>query len=455
MPQSHNQTPSPEINVRQLLDRNPISAYQKFIIALCFFIVVADGFDVAIMGFVAPYIKADWQLTNNALAPVLSAALAGLAVGAMITGPLADKFGRRKVLLGNVLCFGLATLFVAHANSIWQMVLVRFIAGCAMGGIMPNAATLVTEFSPARKRAFLITIVFAGFTVGAAGGGFLAAWLIPHYGWHSVFYVGGITPLVLSVIMSFRLPESIGFLIHKRGDQAQIRALVERCVPHSTTEHSVFVLPNHKQLSQAEAAQSSETPVQTVLNAHYRAGSFLLWFAYFGHLFLVYLLGSWMPTMIKESGMTAEQASIISAMFQLGGPLGSIAVGWLMDRFDADKTMSIWYTSGALVLLGLSSVMGSYALMCLLAFLLGVSLNGGGTGMNALSSMFFPLKARATGNGWMHGIGRIGAFVSAFVGAWFLNWGWDFKTVAIVLTIPALLVGIALWAKGAIYRQQK
>ena len=243
-----------EINIRQLLDRSPISFYQKLIIALCFFIVVADGFDVAIMGFVAPYIKADWQLTNNALAPVLSAALAGLAVGAMITGPLADKFGRRKVLLGNVLCFGCATLLVAHAGDIWQLVVFRFIAGCAMGGIMPNAATLVTEFSPARKRAFLITIVFAGFTVGAAGGGFLAAWLIPHYGWHSVFYVGGITPLVLSVIMFFRLPESIGFLIHKRGDQAQIRALVERCVPNSTTEHSVFVLPHHTLPSEAEAA---------------------------------------------------------------------------------------------------------------------------------------------------------------------------------------------------------
>ena len=109
--------------------------------------------------------------------------------------------------------------------------------------------------------------------------------------------------------------------------------------------------------------------------------------------------------------------------------------------------------AGALVLVGLSGVLGSYALMCLLAFLLGVSLNGGGTGMNALSSIFFPLKARATGNGWMHGIGRIGAFASAFAGAWFLNWGWDFKTVATVLTIPALLVGIALWSKEWIYRK--
>ena len=157
--------------------------------------------------------------------------------------------------------------------------------------------------------------------------------------------------------------------------------------------------------------------------------------------------------MINEIGMSAEQASIVSAMFQLGGPLGSVAVGWLMDRFNAGKTVALWYASGALVLVGLSGVLGSYALMCLLAFLLGVSLNGGGTGMNALSSMFFPLKARATGNGWMHGIGRIGAFASAFAGAWFLNWGWDFKTVATVLTIPALLVGIALWSKEWIYRK--
>ena len=127
-----------EINIRQLLDRSPISFYQKLIIALCFFIVVADGFDVAIMGFVAPYIKADWQLTNNALAPVLSAALAGLAVGAMITGPLADKFGRRKVLLGNVLCFGCATLLVAHAGDIWQLVVFRFIAGCAWAASCPT-----------------------------------------------------------------------------------------------------------------------------------------------------------------------------------------------------------------------------------------------------------------------------------------------------------------------------
>lgn len=438
------------INVRQLLDQNRISLYQKFIIAICFCIVVADGFDVAIMGFVAPSLKVAWSLSNNDLAPVLSAALAGLAVGAMITGPLADKFGRRRVLIGNVFCFGLFTLLVSHSSSVTELVLYRFIAGCAMGGIMPNAATLVSEYSPARKRAFLVTIVFAGFTVGAAGGGFLAAWLLPHYGWQSVFVLGGSFPLALSLIMLVWLPESIGFLVHKGCDRQRIRTLMKRCVPNSTNENSEFVLPEPAAVDTVK----KENPVQTILNPHYRMGTLLLWLAYFSHLFLVFLLGSWMPTMIKESGMTAERASIISAMFQLGGPLGSLMVGWLMDRFNADKTMSLWYASGALVLVGLSAVSGQYFLMCVFAFALGVSLNGGGTGMNALSSMFFPLKARATGNGWMHGIGRVGAFVSAFVGAFFLNWGWTFDTVSMVLTIPALIVGASLWGKGALYRQK-
>lgn len=437
-----------QINVRELLDNNPISLYQKLVIALCFCVVVADGFDVAIMGFVAPTLKESWQLSNDALAPVLSAALAGLAVGAMITGLLADKFGRRKVLIGNVLCFGVFTLLLSFANSLSELIIYRFIAGCAMGGIMPNAATLVTEFSPARKRAFLITVVFAGFTVGAAGGGFLAAWLIPQYGWQSVFVLGGVVPLILAAVMFFWLPESIGFLVHKGKDQQQIRQILKRCMPNLSHENAVFVLPE----TESPRDKNPETPVRTVLNPHYRVGTALLWLAYFSHLFIVYLFGSWMPTMIKESGMTTVQASIISAMFQLGGPLGSVTVGWLMDKFHADRTMTAWYFSGALVLLGLSGVGGDYVLMCLLAFTLGVSVNGGGTGMNALSSMFFPLQARATGNGWMHGIGRIGAFVSAFAGAWFLNWGWDFKTVALFLTLPVLLVCACLWTKGVVYR---
>lgn len=437
-----------EINVRALIDSRGVGTYQKLIIFLCFLIVVMDGFDVVIMGFVGPSLKEAWNLSNSDLAPVLSAALFGLTFGALTTGPLGDRFGRRKVLISSVFIFGLFTLLVAFATQVWHMILFRFIAGFAMGGIMPMVATLAKEYSPERRSALLVTIVFAGFTVGAAGGGFLAAWLIPHFGWPSVFIFGGVIPLLLSAFMCGKLPESLAFMVHKKADRAEIRKIVERCVPGSTTEHSIFTIPV------PETVKNSEQPIKTVLNSHYRAGTILLWIIYFSHLFLVYLLGSWMPTMIKESGMTAAQASIISAMFQLGGPLGSVLLGWFMDRFEPNRVLSLSYLSGAAVLVLMSSLGAEYLLLSLTSFYIGAAFNGGGTGMNALSSNFFPLSARATGNSWMHGIGRTGAIISAFAGAWMLNAGWDFPTAAKALTAPALLISAALTAKYYLYKGQ-
>ncbi|PJO77885.1 MFS transporter [Neisseria brasiliensis] len=437
-----------EINVRELLDSRGVSTYQKLVIFLCFLIVVMDGFDVVIMGFVGPSLKEAWNLPNNDLAPVLSAALFGLTFGALTAGPLGDRFGRRKVLIVSVFIFGLFTLLVAFATQIWHMIVFRFIAGFAMGGIMPMVATLAKEYSPEHRSSLLVTIVFAGFTVGAAGGGFLAAWMIPQWGWPSVFWFGGIVPILLSLFMIFKLPESLAYMVHKGADRQEIRKIVEQCAPGSTTEQSTFFIPK------PQTVQSNETPIKTVLNHHYAKGTLLLWVIYFSHLFLVYLLGSWMPTMIKESGMTAAQASIISAMFQLGDPLGSIMLGWFMDRFEPHRVLALSYVSGAVVLVFMSSLGAEYLLLCITSFYIGAAFNGGGTSMNALSSNFFPLSARATGNSWMHGIGRTGAIISAFAGAWMLNAGWNFSTVAMALTVPALLIAVSLAIKYLLYRNQ-
>ena len=438
-----------EINVRALLDSRSVGTYQKLIIFLCFLIVVMDGFDVVIMGFVGPSLKEAWNLSNNDLAPVLSAALFGLTFGALAAGPVGDRFGRRKVLIVSVFTFGLFTLLVAYATQIWHMIAFRFIAGCAMGGIMPMVATLAKEYSPEKRSALLVTIVFAGFTVGAAGGGFLAAWMIPHWGWQSVFVFGGVAPILLAAFMVFKLPESLAFMVHKGADRTTIRKIVELCAPGSTTEKSTFFIPI------PATVQSDTNPIKTILNSHYAKGTVLLWIIYFSHLFLVYLLGSWMPTMIKESGLDAAQASIIAAMFQLGGPLGSIMLGWFMDRFEPHRVLSTAYFSGAVVLVLMSNLGAEYLLLCLTSFFIGAAFNGGGTGMNALSSNFFPLSARATGNSWMHGIGRTGAIISAFAGAWMLNAGWNFSTVALALTVPALINVTALMLKYLLYRNHK
>lgn len=436
------------IDVRELLDSRDVSAYQKFIVFISFLIVVMDGFDVVIMGFVGPALKEAWNWTNSDLAPVLSAALFGLTFGALTAGPLGDKFGHRKVLTASVFIFGLFTLLVATASSKTEFIVYRFIAGFAMGGIMPMVATLVKEYSPVKRASLLVTIVFAGFTVGAAGGGFLAAWMVSHFSWASVFVLGGVLPIITAVVMFFTLPESLTFLVLKGWQREEICKIVERCAPGVTTADTTFTVPTPPNTS----TDVKESPIQIALNSHYRLGSILLCSGYFLHLFLVYLLGSWMPTMIKESGMTTSQAAIISAMFQLGGSLGSVMLGWFMDKFEPHRVITSAYVLGAIMLVVMSNIGGEYLLMCIVAFVIGAGFNGGGTAMNALSSNFFPLPARATGNSWMHGIGRTGAIISAFAGAWMLNAGWNFSTVALALTVPAVFIGILLTVKFLRYR---
>src|SRR3954467_1385984 len=193
--------PDRTVDVQAFLNENPFSKYQWLTFALCFFIVLLDGFDTAAIGYIAPSLITEWGVNRPALAPALSAALFGLAIGALSSGPLADKFGRKTVLVGSVLIFGLACLLSAWAGSLNQLVLWRFVTGLGLGAAMPNAVTLTSEYCPEGKRAMLTNAMFCGFPTGAAFGGFLAAWMIPIWGWRSVLILGGTVPLALVVVM--------------------------------------------------------------------------------------------------------------------------------------------------------------------------------------------------------------------------------------------------------------
>ena len=436
-----------QLNVREFIDEQPLSGFQKWIIALCLLVVIVDGLDVAVMGFIAPSLKEQWGISNSDLAPVISAALFGLTIGAMVAGPMADKFGRKKVLLVCVWGFGLFTLAGALADSVSHLVVLRFIAGLFMGGVMPQCVTLATEYSPKRITSFLITVVICGFSLGAAMGGFLASWLIPAFGWQSMLVVAGIVPCLLALVLTWKLPESTGFMILKKQPSEKIRRYIAKIATEPLPKDVQFVLP--------AAPAKADKPMQTVLNSHYLIGTLCLWGCYFFGLFAVYLLGSWLPLITKEAGFTTSESSIIAAVFQLGGPLGCITVGYLMDKFGNHRVLALCYVAVAASLAAIVMASGSFALFCVVCFLIGATLNGGNTGMNALSSVFYPVSARATGNSWMHGVGRIGAILSAFVGAHLLNLGWHIDRIFLMLMIPALLVTVCIVIKGMRYGKTK
>ncbi|WP_437610926.1 MFS transporter [Erwinia sp. V71] len=426
------------IDVRQLINTAALSGYQKFIILLCFIVVALDGMDIALMGFIAPALKESWQVSNHQLGAVISAALIGLALGALFAGPLADRFGRRRIIIASVFFFGLWTLATALSQDLEQMMIFRFLTGLGLGAAMPNVGTLVAEFSPERKRSFIITVVFCGFSFGAAAGGFAASWLIPRFGWHSVLLMGGLLPLLVAPVLIKYLPESVRFLLTRGASASQVRGIIERILPGSTPADAHF---------QHTIPARHEGAVRTVLSRHYLPGSMMLWGSYFMGLFLVYLLGSWLPSLIKDIGMSVTQAALVTAMYQAGGTLGSLFAGWLMDRFNANLALAVIYACGGMATVAIGFAPADALLLSVIAFSSGFCLNGANTGMNALSASYYPTHARATGSSWMHAVGRVGAILSAFAGAELLSLGWSFSQVFLLLAFPALLTTLMLVGK--------
>ena len=427
------------IDVRELINSRPFGAFQKLVVFFCFAIIALDGFDVVVMGLIAPQLRVEWGVSAQALGPVMSAALIGLAIGALVAGPLSDRYGRKVVLVSSVLFFGAWTLVTACAGDVTQLVAFRFLTGLGLGAAMPNAATLTAEFAPDRKRAFLVTVAFCGFSFGAASGGFLAAWMIPHLGWRSVLVFGGVLPLLVAPLLYWKLPESVSLLVAKNAPSEAIQRIVERIAPGASDRHSRFVLP---------AAAAAQGGVQLILSRHYRFGTLMLWSGYFTALFLVYLFSSWLPTLVKDGGYSVADAAIVTSLFQIGGPVGSLCVGWAMDRFRPHAVLLLTMLGGGLTTYAIGQVNHDLALLGAAAWAVGFCLNGGSVGMNAMATGFYPTQARATGASWMSGIGRFGAILSAFAGGQMISMGLPLAQVFALLAIPAVLSGLALAAKG-------
>lgn len=225
----------------------------------------------------------------------------------------------------------------------------------------------------------------------------------------------------------------------KQAPAARIRAILNRLYSGQISDNVTFILP---------AQPAAGNAMRIVLSRQYGFGSLMLWLVYFMGLFLVYILGSWLPTLVKEVGLTVSQAAVMTAIYQAGGTLGSLFAGWLMDRINPHRALGMIYAVGGLFTMAMGYAAGSFALLCMLAFISGACLNGANTGMNALSARYYPTQARATGSSWMHGVGRIGAILSAFAGAEMMALNLPFESVFLILGIPAALTVAGLAAKG-------
>ncbi len=433
------------IDVRAFIDGHPFSRFQGLIFALCVAIVLLDGFDTAAIGYIAPSLMGEWNIAKPDLAPVLSAALFGLAGGALCSGPLADRFGRKLVLLVAVAVMGVASLAAALSHNLDALVIWRFVTGLGLGAAMPNAVTLTAEYCPENRRALVTNTMFCGFPLGAAAGGFLAAWMIPHFGWRSVLAAGGVVPLVLLVFMALLLPESVRHLASHGAPAEKIARILCR-ISSSARGATRFVL-DEGGAAVAGAKASAGRGIATVFSGPFLIGTLCLWVAYFMGLVIFYGLINWMPVILRDSGISPTQATLISALFPLGG-FGAIFAGWLMDRFQADRVVAVSFliTAGAVYLIGQS--VGQIGPLTLAVFVAGTVMNTAQSSLPALAAMFYPTQGRATGVAWMLGVGRFGGIAGSFLVAELGRRSLGVDAVFLVMAVPALIATAAIFLKS-------
>jgi AAHS family 4-hydroxybenzoate transporter-like MFS transporter len=424
------------VDVKAFIDDRPIAPFLWALVAMCFLVAVADGMDVAIMGFVAPSILHDWNVSRPAFGFVISAAPLGLVIGALIAGPLSDRLGRRIILTTAVLLFGIFTVIAAGSSSPQQMALLRLFAGMGMGAAMPNAATLLAEYTPQRHRALFITIMFSGFGLGSAAIGFIAGYMIPHFGWRSVLLTGGITPLILFPFLILLLPESARFMALQGAPADKIAAMLGRVTGASFTGSESFVSP--------EPVLRTNKPIGVLFSQGYAATTVALWITCFMSLMAVYLLTGWLPTLMKDAGLTITVAANVTAMFQVGGTIGAVLVGWSMDRGHPSRIIGGAYLAGAAFIMALAWAGALSGWLAILVFAAGLCIGGAQSGLNAFAPSCYPTIARNTGVSWMLGMGRFGSIAGSLVGGALLGLGWNFGTILGLLAIPAFCAAIAV-----------
>jgi MFS transporter, AAHS family, 4-hydroxybenzoate transporter len=415
------------VDIPQLIDDQKIGSVQLRVLMLCAAILFADGFDAQAIGYVAPALSKAWALKPGALGPVFGTGLFGLMLGALIFGPLADKVGRKPVVLLCTLAFGLCSLATPLATSLDSLLAIRFLTGLGLGGCMPNAIALTCEYGPRRKRTTMVMVMFCGFSLGSAAGGALAAKLIPSFGWQSVFVLGGLLPIALVPLVAFALPESLHVLAHQEGKGAVIRAILARINPALTFADDV--------LFRAHSEKPGGFPVKKLFHESRALPTLLLWTMFFMNLLDLYFMANWLPTVANNVGHSMEAAVNVGAVFQVGGTIGTVALGLLIDRFGPYRVLTPTFLAGGCLIASIGTIASSLSLLIAFVFAAGFCVVGAQIGLNAVAANYYPAYIRSTGVGWALGVGRIGSIVGPVLGGIMISLQW---------TMPAMFVAGAL-----------
>ncbi len=436
---------NPSVDVSATIDKSTLGRFQIMVIGLCALVALLDGFDNQGIAYVAPVIARQWNIPIAAFGPIFATGLLGFAIGSVLFGMAADRVGRRQTILWSVLMFSLLNLATGFAESFGQLLTLRFITGIGLGGATTNIVALTAEYAPARWRATLVNAMFCAFPLGSTLGGVLATKLIPAWGWASVFYLGGILPLILLVVLVPALPESIRFMVARGAPSEKIAAVLAKIDPTVARGGVQYTLAETK---------AAGFPVSHLIKDGRAVLTSLLWLAFFANLMVMLFLVNWLPSLLREVGIPIETAILATPVLNIGGILGSIVLGYLIDRLGPYGVLSSVYVIAAIAIAIAATAGGNLTVFMAAVFCAGIGVVGGQNGMNAVAASLYPTVIRSTGVGWAFGIGRIGAVAGPLIGGLMLGAGWTTQSVILAAAVPALVAAVAVFGMSAVGRGQ-
>jgi MFS transporter, AAHS family, 4-hydroxybenzoate transporter len=437
------------VDVGQILDEQKTGPAHIRIVALCFLMLFLDGIDNLGMAYVAPALSQAWHLGRGTLGPVFTAGVAGNAIGALLIGPLADRFGRKSTTILTVVYFAVLTLAVTQASDLTELMVLRFLAGLGLGSLVPMAVVIASEFAPRATRARLVTLAACGYAIGAASGGLIAAQIVPGYGWQGMFYLGGVVPLLLAVAMYFWLPESVRFLALRPGTKARIAHTLTTINPALRFADDVtFTLTQES---------TAETPRVVQLFTDGRvAMTLLLWFIIFLNTTVLNLLNNWLPTLVNSTGLPQAVALRVASSLQFGGLVGVISMGMLADRFGFFRVLATGFFVAA-AFVGLIGSVGAAAMVLAATIAIAGFCNIGCQITNAaMAATLYPTDIRSTGVNWAHGVARILSTVGPLLGGILLEYEWPLRDIFLLFSVPLFIAcGSILVLQSVVHARDK
>jgi AAHS family 4-hydroxybenzoate transporter-like MFS transporter len=380
--------------------------------------VIFDGADVQLLAVAIPALMQDWTLPRSAFATVVAAGLVGMMVGGALAGVVGDRLGRKAALLLSVLTFAVATLGMAAAQGLGSLGALRFLAGIGLGGAIPNAAALVAEFVPRRKRTFAVTLTIVCVPIGGMAAGILAGKILPTFGWRWLFVLGGLVPLVCLAVQYVFLAESPRFLARHPGRWPELVIFFRR-TGRAVPPDSSFTDSAERPLARAS--------VGALFKPEYSRDTLSLWIAFGACMLAVYAGFNWIPALLSGAGWQVADASRGILYFNLGGVVGAVAASLFISRFGSKLIMlgmAVAAVASALVLarLTINAQAPVFPVLAMLS-LAGGLINALMVATYALAAHVYPTAVRATGVGAAVSVGRIGAVLSAGIGSWMLDQG--------------------------------